>query len=215
MIILHGDNQVDSRKQLTLIKRSAVDKGLQLVELEANLGLDQLVSAVESNSLFGGVNTVVIEGVLSGRPSNERKAVISYLIQNQDKDVILWESKDVTTKLRDFNSKNVRRFDLPRYVFKFLDELSVNTLHLALSSAAAEQILALLAGHIGRLIMAKENQLNLPSWQLSKLKSQASKFSLDQLIKLNSQLLEIDYKTKTSQLPYDLATALELYVARI
>lgn len=214
MIILHGDNQVASRQQMTIAKQEAVRQGKQLVELGSELTLEQVVSAIETNSLFGSSNLVVIENLFSGRPSNDRKAVIEYLLAKSG-DVVVWEGKDVSAKIKEFDPQLVRRFDLPKYVFKFLDDLSLSSLQLSLQSAAAEQILALLAGHIHKLILVKEGMSSLPDWQTSKLKSQVSRFSLDKLTDLSRKLLQIDYAQKTSALPYDLATALEIFVVRL
>ncbi len=215
MIILHGENQVASRGQLTTLRQAGVKQGKQLVELGSDITMNQLVSAAESNSLFGSSNLVVIENVFSGRPSNERKSVVEYLSTHNTADILVWEGKDISAKLKDFGPQLVRRFDLPKYVFKFLDDLSLGNLQLSLQTAAPEQILALLAGHIRKLIMVKEEVVNLPSWQLAKLKQQMAKFSLEKLAEMNHQLLEIDYAQKTSAAPYDLATALEIFVVRL
>lgn len=214
MIILHGDNQVASRRQLTTAKQEAVKQGKQLVELGSDITLEQVVSAAQSNSLFGNSNLVVIENLFSGRPSNDRKAVIDYLLSKPG-DVVVWEGKDVSAKIKEFDPQLVRRFDLPKYMWKFLDDLSLNSLLLALDSTSPEQILALLAGHIRKLVTIKEGVINLPSWQLSKIKSQMAKFDLEKLISMNRELLQIDYAQKISAVPYDLATALEIFVVRL
>ena len=214
MIILHGDNQVASRQHLTTLKQAATKLGKQITELAGEVSLELLMPAAESNSLFGSSNLVVIENLFSGRPSNDRKAVISYLLAKSG-DVVVWEGKDVSGKIKDVDPQSTRRFDLPKYVFKFLDNLSITSLQLALSTAAPEQILALLASQIHKIILFKEGVASLPSWQLAKLKIQSSRFKIQDLIKLNRELLEIDYAQKTSAAPYDLATALEIFVVRL
>jgi len=214
VIILHGDNQVASRQHLTTLKQAATKLGKQITELAGEVSLELLMPAAESNSLFGSSNLVVIENLFSGRPSNDRKAVISYLLAKSG-DVVVWEGKDVSGKIKDVDPQSTRRFDLPKYVFKFLDNLSITSLQLALSTAAPEQILALLASQIHKIILFKEDVASLPSWQLAKLKIQSSRFKIQDLIKLNRELLEIDYAQKTSAAPYDLATALEIFVVRL
>jgi len=214
VIILHGDNQVASRQHLTTLKQAATKLGKQITELAGEVSLELLMPAAESNSLFGSSNLVVIENLFSGRPSNDRKAVISYLLAKSG-DVVVWEGKDVSGKIKDVDPQSTRRFDLPKYVFKFLDNLSITSLQLALSTAAPEQILALLASQIHKIILFKEGVASLPSWQLAKLKIQSSRFKIQDLIKLNRELLEIDYAQKTSAAPYDLATALEIFVVRL
>ncbi len=215
MIILHGENQVPSRQQLLEVKHQAVKAGKQLVELEGDSSMDQIRAVVESNSLFGSSNLVIIENLFSSRPSNLKKAVGEYLLRHTEAEIVIWEGKDVSTKIKDFDPRLVRRFDLPKYVFKFLEDLSLTNLQLSLHTAAPEQILALLASHLHKLILVKEGVANLPSWQLGKLKYQVTKFSVQQLQDLIAQLLDIDYAQKTSSLAYDLATALEIFVIRL
>lgn len=181
MLILHGENQVESRRQLQLAKQ-----GQQTVEFGPDVNLDQLIPAVESASLFGSSNTVIIENVFSARPSSEQRAVINYLIRHQDQAVIVWEGKDVSAKVKDFDPRLVQRFDLPKYIFAFLDHPTVSSLHQVLETMPAEQVLASLATRAHK--RANTRWLN--------------------------DLLAIDYAQKTSQAPYDLATALELWVAK-
>jgi len=175
MIVLHGDNQVASRSALLAAK-----EGKSILEfMGSDLSLNQLVNAVETNSLFGQANTVVIERAFT------KKEIAEYLAKNQDKDIIIWEPKDVSAKVKDF--KNVQKFDLPKYIFKFLDAPSLSTLRLALSATPPEVVFASLATRAYKRAHTKWLQ----------------------------ELLTIDYKIKTGVLPYDLATALELWCAKL
>lgn len=183
MIILHGENQVESRRQLLLAK-----SGKQLFELSgSSLDLNQLVTSIETNSLFGQANTVIIESVFSQRASTTKKKIIDYLEKSSSKDIIIWEPKDVTSQLKGFDQKLVKKFDLPKHIFKFLDFPSLSTLRLALSVTPPEVVFA-------SLITRAHKQVKTIWLQ---------------------ELLAIDYKLKTGILPYSLATALELWVAKI
>ncbi|MDO8488088.1 MAG: hypothetical protein Q7S31_02105 [bacterium] len=213
MIILHGDNQVGSRQQLTSLKQAALLAKKALVSLDQETEIDQVIQASEANSLFGEANCVVVENLFSARPSKSRQTIVDYLIRHQSADIILWDSKDISAKLTGFNSQIVRRYDLPKYVFKFLDDFSPTALQQALTSAAPEQILALVAGQLRKLIMVKTKSGTWPAWQQTKLASQAAKYTLEQLGQYNLQLLQMDYAQKTSAAPYGLEAALELWVA--
>ncbi len=181
MIILHGDNQVASRQALLTAK-----EGRPLLEfMGSDLTLEQLVNAVETNSLFGQANTVVIEGIFSQRPSTNKKSIIAYLEAHQEANIILWESKDVTSQLKNF--KPAPKYDLPKYIFNFLDRPTISGLHQVLQTMPAEQILASLA--------TRAHKRANTEWL--------------------EELLAIDYKLKTGALPYDLATALELWCAKL
>ncbi len=180
MLILHGDNQIASRQALLTAK-----EGRPILEfMGSNLSLDQLVNAVETNSLFGQANTVVIEGIFSQRVSSNKKSITEYLESHQDSDIIVWESKDISSQVKNF--KNIQKFDLPKYIFSFLDNPTIPGLHQVLQTMPPEQILASLATRAYKRVNTKWLQ----------------------------ELLVIDYKLKTGALPYDLTTALELWVAK-
>ena len=181
MVILHGDNQIASRDFLLSSKI-----GKQVLEFFGNnLNQDQINLGINTQSLFGQIYTVVIEGIFSQRPSVNKKAIIEYLESHQDADIIIWEGKDVTTQLKNF--KSVQKFDLPKYIFSFLDQPSVPGLRQVLQTMPAEQILASLATRAYKRANTKWLQ----------------------------ELLAIDYKLKTGALPYDLAAALEMFVIRL
>ena len=181
MLIIHGDNQIASRDCLISSKT-----GKQVLEFFGNnLNQDQINQALNTQSLFGQIYTVVIEGIFSQRPSANKKAIIEYLESHQDADIIIWESKDVSSQVKNF--QNIQKFDLPKYIFSFLDRPSVPGLHQVLQTTPAEQILASLATRAYKRANTKVLQ----------------------------ELLAIDYKLKTGALPYDLAAALELWIAKL
>ena len=175
MLILHGDNQVASRQALLTAK-----EGKQILEFSgSDITVNQLHHAVSTNSLFGQANTIVIERAFA------KKDIADYLVQNQEADIIIWEPKDVSAKVKDF--KNVQKFDLSKHIFLFLDSPLLSSLHLALSTAPAEVVFASLVTR---------------SYKRTNTKWLAS-------------LLDLDFKLKSGALPYDLATALELWCAKL
>lgn len=183
MLIIHGDNQIASRDCLISSKT-----GKQVLEFFGNnLNQDQINQALNTQSLFGQVYTVVIEGIFRERQSSAKKDLLAYLAKNQSADIIIWESKDVTSQLKDFDSKLIRKFDLPKHIFKFLDDPTIENLQLALNATLPEIVFASLVTRAHK--QAKINWLK--------------------------QLLQIDYAQKTSISPYDLAAALEMFVIRL
>lgn len=79
-----------------------------------------------------------------------------------------------------------KNFEMPKYLFAFWNKPSLKNFHLALQIAAVEQIFA------GLITGAHKRQ-----------DRQALK-----------EFLEIDYKNKTSALPYDLKAALEIWLVK-
>ena len=199
MQIIHGENQVSSREAYSNAKQQAQKQGLNIVEFAGDsLTISNLTQAVESKSLFGSANVVFIENIFSRRPSNEKKQIVDYLLKlisplesrGDQGALCIWEPKDVSTQLKEIPS---HRFDLPKHIFAFLDNPNVSTFHLALGTAPVEQIFASLATRVHKVLLGQ---------------GRTSK-KIDPL-----DLLEIDYKQKTSSVPYDLTAALEIWLSQ-
>ncbi|TSC87624.1 MAG: hypothetical protein G01um101416_439 [Microgenomates group bacterium Gr01-1014_16] len=191
MQILHGDNQIASREKYLTEKQSAVKQGLNIVDLTGDqTNLPDLTQAVEAKSLFGSANAIFIESLFSSRHSNTKKQIIDYLSKKKNESIVIWEPKDVTVQVKDLPST---KFDLPKYIFNFLDNPTLESFHKCLTAMPVEQIFASLATRVHK------NLLGLG--RISK--------------KINPQeLLNIEYKQKTSSPPYDLTTALEIWLAK-
>lgn len=213
MQILHGDNQSQSRASFIALKEGAAKKDLDVLTLAGeDLDINTLVQSVASASLFGKTNSVFIESFFSRRPSGEKKKIQEYLASHTKEDITLWEPKDVTAQLKEFPVTLVKKFDVPKHVFKYLDTLALSDLELSLQNTAPELIFSLLAGQIRKLVMVQDNvTAALPSWQVGKLKGLANRFTLQKLLIMHRQLLDMDYKLKTSGSALDLSAALEVW----
>lgn len=171
MLIIHGDNQVESRKYFLDLKP-------EIVEVTTLADLKEKLSAV---SLFGDTKNVFVENLYSRRVSNDKKEIIEYLNAENPSNLITWESKDVTTQIK---NGTVKYFPFPKHIFKFLDTPNIETFHKALTTEPVEMLFASLVTRT--------------------LKNKNQKWLDD--------LLEIDYKQKTSAVPYDLVAALEFWL---
>jgi len=212
MLIIHGDNIIASREFFLIQKKSILSDVLELNGQE--LSYSRLVQALTTPNLFGEYPVIFIENFFSRRPSNEKKQIIEYL-KGLTQNIYIYESKDVSLQLKSFDSKNIKNFRHPKYIYSFLETLSLSDLKSCLSVDPPELIIGALAKHLHNLILIKENQGSLPDWQAAKLKSQAHKYSQEKLCQLSQSLLEIDYKQKTSASPQNLASALELWTIKV
>jgi len=212
MLIIHGDNQVASREFLLATKQTLVKKDLDVISLEGSeLVLSDLLQYINSSNLLGKTNAVVIEGFFARRPSNDKKKIVEYLEKDSSEEIIFWDAKDLGMQLKNFSPTVIKKFELPKTIFKYLGSLSMPDLTLTLENTAAELVFSLLIGQVRKLIMVKDGIVSLSSWQLAKLKSQVAKFSLEKLKAMHHELLEIDYKNKTSASGMSLTTALEVW----
>lgn len=192
MQIFHGDNQIVSRERFLAARQAAIKQDLNIVEFSGDqINLPDLTQATESKSLFGSANAVFIEGLFSSRPSNAKKQIIEYLLSKQKENIVIWEPKDVSIQLKDIPSS---KFDLPKHIFSFLDNPTLESFHRCLEVMPVEQIFASLATRVHKSLLGQG--------RISK--------------KINpKELLDMEYKQKTSSPPYDLTTALEIWLTKI
>jgi DNA polymerase III delta subunit len=228
MIILHGENIVASRqaleKEILAFKERGAD---EIITLDGGkLELTELKQALESASLLGKDRLVVIENLLSATKSKRKEEAINYLSQEGKKTpLILWEPKEIgKLGLKKLASKaKINLFKIPPLIFKFLDSLSpqdkknsLKLLHQCLRADSPEIVFYMICRQIRLLIIARDlgkKGLPLAPWQQAKFLSQAQKFNLDQLLKIQQRLLKIDYEQKTGRAALPLASQLDLLIA--
>jgi DNA polymerase III delta subunit len=220
--LIHGDNQVASRKKLTELLTEFKKQNKEVFQLSAEkLDRAQLESNLLSESLFGQEKILVLDG-LHSLPKSKKKDEFINLISSASIDIILWEKKLLTkTDLKKLQS------DLETYEFKitpklwtFLDKLSPNPksknallklFHESIAMDGAEFIFLMMARQIRLLIQVKEGEANkLAPFMLSKLKKQAGEFSLAKLLTIHQQLYQIDTKLKQSTSLLSLEAELDL-----
>ena len=216
MLIIHGKNQVASRELYISLKKRGVLNNKQVFELPgSSITLSQLKLSLQSDSLLGDSTSIFIQDFFSSRLSSEKKSIIKYLLTEPETDIVFWEGKDVSDQLKEFSPKVIQKFDLPSSIFNFLNTFSLTDLNTTLKTSPPEQILYLLINHMHSLILEKEHLGEYSGWKSEKLNKQSSKYSLSILQNLYLDLLNIDFKNKTSSAPYNLASALELWVSRL
>jgi DNA polymerase III delta subunit len=232
MLIIHGDNIVQSRLKLTEVVDQKKANNFHVVRIDGS-GLNRAIleSQVWSNSLFGDQKIIVLESLFSLPKSKKKDELIDLLkIINQDDElsssIITWDNKTLPiTTLKKIGSAQILEFKTSPVVFKWLDALNgkrqnletqLKLSHQAVQSDGVELCMALLARQIRLLINAQEKQpISAPPFVINKLTAQAHTFTLDQLVKIHAQLVQIDRETKTSQLPLSLEKKLDLLIMKL
>lgn len=222
--IIHGENQVASRKKLTELISNFRSQNKDLVSLTADkLDRPSLESFLQSESLFGNEKVLLLEG-LHSLPKSKRKDEFINLISNALIDIILWEKKLLTkTDLKKLPSNSqIYEFKVSVKLWTFLDKLSSNPkskvaqLKLfkeSVETESAEFIYIMIARQIRLLIQVKEGQTQkIAPFMIAKLNKQAMEFSLEQLLKLHQQLYLIDQKQKQSLNFLSLEGELDLFI---
>ena len=222
--ILHGDNQVLSRKKFIELTILAKKENLELVRLDWSKTEDKdLHSLSLSQSLLANGVCVAVENFFTG---NTKWVVIIAGLDLTKTVFIFWENKALapaTQKKLEFKFL-IQKFPIPKNVFNFLDSLFTNNKNntLGLFEKARignpdEMLLVMMARQIRLLYWTKiePDSLVLPDWMKNKLILQGEKISKDRLSSFHSCLLELDRKAKKSQLPENLGSSLEVLLASL
>lgn len=224
--LLHGDNIEASRQELNTLKLQV--KGKEIRELEGK-GLDaaMLAQALESSSLFGGNTLVVIEHLFSslGKKTSLVKEYATKIGQ-ASADVIIWEEKEIGKTAVDHLGKNVnvRLFKTPVIIFKFLDALKPNNVSVAIplfeqliETDAPELVFSMIVRRIRQLVQLSDHVIpeGLQGWQAKSLTNQARFFTIEKLLSMEKQLLDIEYSLKTGSSPFTLRQLTEQFLMEI
>lgn len=220
--LIHGDNQVNSRKKLTELLAEAKKQNKEIFQLNAEkLDRAQLESNLLSESLFGQEKILLLEGLYS-LPKSKKKDEFIDLISSASIDIILWEKKLLSkTDLKKLpNDLESYEFKITPKLWNFLDKLSPNpksknallkTFHESIAIDSVEFIFLMMARQIRLLIQVKEGgAIKLAPFMLGKLKKQAGEFSLEKLLTIHQQLYQIDKKLKQSASLLSLEAELDL-----
>ncbi len=220
MIILHGENQVQSRARLQQIKEKERQK--ELVNLNGKtLELSVLIQALEAGSLFGGDRLVVVENILSSPASKRLTEILEYLIGQQARDLVIWEEKAVSAAALKKIGGEAEEFKISSTVFSFIESISPSNTKMilkgfdqALEHDAVELLFFMLVRQIRQLIQVVSDQASFrgPSWLVGKLARQGRAFGLKRLLSMHQQLYEIDKGIKMGKTNLDLKTELELWM---
>lgn len=238
MLIIHGENTIKSRARLTSVLEAARDAQIDIKRLMGKeLTLALLEEAFAASSLFGTENVIVIEE-LHSLPKSAKKDQLIQAVSLQVNQlladgtgvitgttipkVLIWEKRQLTaTMLKKFGSAKSEEFKSSSVLFKWLDGFGVSKdkstqlqeLHQIYDQDGAEFLFAMLGRQVRMLLSAKDDgQLTGAPFMISKLKKQASAFSLDKLLQIHHQLLEIDTTQKTSSTRMTLQQQLDLLV---
>lgn len=239
IILLHGDHIVSSRAELSRHIEEAKKEGKEIRQLDGNVvDAPSLTQALESSSLFGGTSNVpaaydgggsvlvVIEGLLTKLGKKEKQAVqLTDIIKRSEEtvDIVLWEGKEIGKLLTALlgSKSSLQLFKTPVVIFKFLDGIApgraptlLSLLNESLVVDAVELLFTLLIRRVRQLIQLRDNVTpeGLVSWQAGRLTSQAKLFTMDKLLSMEKNLLDIDISIKTGTSPFPLAQQMELFI---
>lgn len=213
--ILHGDQAEASRARLNEIIRESKGKEIRRIDGK-NTDAGELTQAIEASSLFGGDLVVVFER-LFGSLGKKQKLAVQYaaILSKATSDVILLEEKELSpTALAALGSgAKVELFKTPRIIFEFLDGLRPGSAKTSLAlygklvkTEAPELVFSMIVKRVRQMVMLKDKVTaeGLQGWQVGRLTNQAGNFTMEQLLKMHKNLLDIEFSLKTGASPFTL-----------
>ena len=219
VIILHGDDERKLYERLSKFIETAKSRSWEVTYLDdAKLSIQEQLS---STSLFGVDRFFIIRDI-TRLGKNEAE-----WLEKNSKDLpgtlIIYHEGYISQTILKFLPGDIKieEFKLPVILWNFLDGLypgnsgkSIKQFHQLIEKEAPEFIFTLIAKLFRDLYWVRTDAASLPypSWRVVKLKSQASRFTIDQLKYLIEQLSEIDIKVKTSK--SDLVSKLDLFIIK-
>lgn len=219
IIILHGDDTGKSYARLKKFIDVARSRSWEVAYMdESDQGLEEILS---SPSLFGNERFFILKNVK--RLGKKESAWLNKKYTRLSGNLIVYNEGTLNASaLKSFPKETkIEEFKLPVLLWNFLDNLipgrgdfSVKTLHKILEKSPVEFVFSIIARHLKDLYWMKADAASagFPFWKINKLRSQAAKFSENDLKTLIDKLSEIDYRVKTSKT--DLASELDLLLLK-
>ena len=174
MIIIHGNNTINSREKLVQIINSARNKDKVIIRLEAKKLTEAIFEeTLGANDLFGTSKLIILEELHSLPTSKKKKYFIELLSQPQIHDIVLWEKRLLTkTMLKKFENINnsIFEFKISKTLFYWLDTLGnnengrrkIDLLHSAVETDGEYFCFLMLIRQIRLLIEIKTQTFNIP-----------------------------------------------------
>lgn len=215
--IICGENSIASRDYFLEIKKNLQKQNYFISEIRPE-NIADLTEPETITPLFYQNKAFFAENLYQKISKN--KKIIDKLVQlfSTKFDLYIWEEK-TKYELKSFSRFKIIEFKLEKNIFNLLDnffpgnkESFYTMLHQIINEKNENLFFYLLTKRIRQLILVKTNQ-NLPliqPWQLYRLKKQASKWSLANLVKIYQSFFSIEIDLKTSQTPYTLLQLIDI-----
>ena len=225
--LIHGDNEAEIARKTAEMVAKAKERNIEIIRLDGKrIEIADLERAIGTDTSFASEKLVCINGFLSRRISKDNKALQEWVVSNtkDPTDLLLVEYRKLTaTQLKPFSSAKLITCLFPKTIFLFLEELGVaplgkqlERLRLILENEDAEVVFSLLVRQLRLLLQFKsDGRIDAPPFVQSKVASQAGNFTMEKLLALHSQLMDLDEKQKTSSGAMPLAHELDLFLALV
>ena len=222
LTVICGEDSSASRDYFFNLKKQLQGKDYETYEVPATQINEVLTWMSEANSLFSrniAFFTQNLNKTISRKANLKQTKIVEKIIKDKGVEVYTWEQDLPGRYLKISAGVKVKEFKPSQTIFKLLDacypgnlKAFIEILHSLNVKTDDFFIFVMVQRHIRNLWLIKLNQPKpgLPSWQLARLKNQASHWKTEQLTNFYDGLNKIDASLKTSRLPYSLSHALDI-----
>lgn len=224
-VVVYGDHELDrsQKEQSYITAAQAEGKDILTIDL-ANESEDSFAEKMGTTSLFGSQRFIRIYNLEKIRSGKTITAFLESLETGSD-DVLVVIRGAMTPAKKKLFGKNwkLQEFKFPAVLFQFLESIKVIPIHdcfqmyrqileteseWSLHALAARQFRLLLAAKTGAPILA-------PPFAQGKLKSQAKKFSIEELVQILHTLYDIERQIKTGRTPLSWSQQFDIVLTRL
>lgn len=225
LTVICGEDSSASRDYFFNLKKQLQNKDYEIYDVPAIQINEVLAWMSESNPLFSSAIAFFTQNLnktLSKKANLKQTKIVEKIIKEKDVEVYDWEEDLPGRYLKISAGVKVKEFKPSQTIFKLLDacypgnlKIFIDILHSLNVKTDDFFTFVMLQRHIRNLWLIKLNQpkAGLQSWQLARLKNQASRWKTENLTNFYDGLNKIDTFLKTSRLPYSLSHALDILAA--
>jgi DNA polymerase III delta subunit len=205
IVVIHGDDEAAARGRYSRIISGVKNKSWEVVSIKTTDNF-KLAERLTSGSLFPGEVLFSIDDIKK-TPIEDLK----WLSQNYsdfEGSLLFYAKGSVPAAIKKALPKETKyeSFDTPKIIFAFLDSFfpgntkrCLELLEKLYKETAGELIIFMLARHLRDVYWVLEGGagMSLPDWRKGKLRSQAQKFTKENLRDTIIALADVDFKGKT------------------
>jgi len=222
LTIICGEDSISSRSYFLSLKKDYANRETEIYDIKAieineiNKWLSDSVSLFSKRIVFF---TEKLNKAISKRSNPALFSLVEKLAKRRDVEIVDWEEYASGRELKISKGIVIKEFKLSQSIFKLLDSCYpknltqfVSILYSLPGKIDEIFIFIMLIRHIHNLFVIKHEGTvkSLQSWQVAKLKSQASYWSNERLESFYDGLYRIDVALKTGRNPFSLRKSLDL-----
>lgn len=221
LTIICGEDNVASRAFLQDTIATYRKKNYEILRITPEQLYEIPQEHSEGLSLFGLKKAYVVENLNKSLKRDKSDKLLKTLSNLEDTDLVVWEDGTAKRELKLQKAGVIKEFKPSDNIFKLLDSCYQKNLRLFLTmldelvTAQNEMfVFIMLQRHIRNLALVSLGNppASLQSWQIGKLREQASSWDKNLLVDFYEKLINLEIGLKKGSNPYSLKKSIEILV---